>query len=284
MGNIGPYRELPKGRPGLAKTPYHLPPHMVLRVLFSMAIGRRRDILADTARLLSPPRPRPIIEGAENVPRHGAFLTLINHYARPGLDAWWPAIAATWALGQARPGLRVRWLMVSEWTWPARRYRYFIAPATRRLFRRLARVYGFILTPPVINIFSGNYPVHQGAAAVRRFLALAREAGRHGEALALAPEGQEGRRGALTALPPGTGRFLVLLAKAGLPFLPVGISERDGSLLVRFGPVWRLTAPDLPKDELDLWAAQEVMTRIACLLPESLWGAYAQAVRERRSQ
>lgn len=283
MGNIGPYRELPRGRSGPAKTPYHLPPRMVFRVLLSMAMGRRRDILADTARLLAPPRPRPIIEGAENIPRHGAFLALINHYARPGLDAWWSAIAATWALGQARPGLRVRWLMVSEWTWPARRYRYFIAPATRRLFRRLAKVYGFILTPPVINIFDDNYPVHQGAVAVRRFLALAREASRRGEALALAPEGQEGRHGALTLLPPGTGRFLMLLAKAGLPFLPVGISERAGSLLVRFGPAWHLTAPDLPKDELDLWAAQEVMARIARLLPESLWGAYAQVAGQRCS-
>jgi len=254
---------------------------MVARVLLSMVVGRRRDLLADTARLLAPPRPRPIIEGAENIPRRGAFLAVINHYARPGLDAWWPAIATTWALGQVRPDARVRWLMVSEWTWPAWRYRYFITPATRRLFRRLARVYGFILTPPVIHIFNDDYPTHQGVVAVRRFLALAREAGRRGEVLALAPEGQEGRLGALTTLPPGTGRFLVFLARAGLPLLPVGISERDGSLLVRFGPAWHLAAPDLPKDQLDQWAAREVMTRIAWLLPEPLWGAYAQAVRER---
>lgn len=198
---------------------------------------------------------------------------VVNHYARPGLDAWWPAILATWSVGQARPATPVHWLMVSEWAWPSWQYRFIITPATRWGFGRLARLYDLILTPPVLN---HHYSSAQGAAAVRRFLALAAQTASQGHVLAMAPEGREGPLGALTFLPPGAGRFLVRLARAGLPLLPAGISEDPpGQLVARFGPVFQLDQPlATGKAVADEWAASQVMGRLAALLPAELWGAY----------
>ncbi len=244
-----------------------------MRVAASMLLGRSRSVVADATLLLAPPCPPPRATGLENIPTHGPCLMVVNHYARPGLDAWWPAFLATWGLGQARPGTPVHWLMVSEWAWPTWQYRYVITPVTRLLFGRLARLYDLILTPPVLN---HHYSPAQGAAAVRRFQTLARGAASEGHLLAMAPEGREGPLGTLTYLPRGTGRFLLLLAKTGMPFLPAAISEDPpGQLVVRFGPTFHLSdAPQADKTTIDDWAAHQVMDRLAALLPEALWGEY----------
>ncbi len=270
---MNPHREDPPAGASFKRSAYHLPPGPVARVAASMLLGRPRGAVADAARFLAPPSPPPRALGQENIPAQGPVLMVVNHYARPGLDAWWPAILATWGLGQARPQTPVRWLMVSEWAWPTWQYRYVITPVTRWAFGRLARLYDLILTPPVLN---HHYPPAQGAAAVRRFQALARRAASEGHVLAMAPEGREGPLGALTFLPPGTGRFLLLLARSGMPFLPAAISEDPpGQLLVRFGPVFHLPQPTgSGKVAADDWAASQVMGRLAALLPEALRGEY----------
>ncbi len=268
--------------PVLHPSAYRLPKVLFVQVFLSILLGRRRDLVADTSRLLAPPRPAPQVEGLEHVPTEGAFLIVVNHYARPGLSSWWAAILLTWAIGQARPGTPVRWMVVSEWTWPTWKHRLFITPVTRRLFPGLAHTYNLTLAPPVLN---AAYSAQQGAAAVRRFLTVAKEAGRRGEALALAPEGREGEGGALTSLPPGTGRFLLLLARSGLPILPAGVREEPaGVLTLRFGPPFHLNANANPpggsetsgrvQSDLDAWAAGEVMGRVARLLPEEMRGEY----------
>lgn len=270
---MNPHRDKPPAGVAFQRSAYHLPPGLAARVAVSMLLSRSRGAVADSIRLLAPPCPPPRAEGLENVPVHGPCLMVINHYARLGLDAWWAAILATWGLGQARPGAPVHWLMVSEWAWPAWQYRYAITPITRWAFARLAQIYDLILTPPVLN---HHYPSSQGAAAVRRFLARARAAASQGQLLAMAPEGREGPLGALTSLPPGTGRFLLMLAHAGLPFLPAGISEDPpGKLVVRFGPTFQLSPPpQAGKAAADDWAARQVMGRLAALLPPVLWGDY----------
>ena len=257
---------------GSQTSAYRLPHRLVLAVLWSIVRGRQRDIAVDTVRLLAPPRPAPQVEGAESIPAQGPFLVVTNHYARPGLKAWWPAILLTWAIGRVRPDSPPRWLMVSEWTWPTWQYRYFVTPFTRRLFTGMAHTYSLILTPPVLN---HDYGVQQGAVAVRRFLSIAREAGQRSQVLAIAPEGREGPEGTLVSLAPGTGRFLLYLSKH-LPILPAAVHEQPaGVLMLRFGSAFGLAPPaGLPKERLDAWVAQETMGRVARLLPEGLRGEY----------
>lgn len=259
-------------RSAFTRSPYHLPPWLVTRVLVSIALGQRRDVTADVRGLLAAPGLAPAVHGGERLSGSGLVLA-INHYARPGLDAWWPAFAATWAVTGLRPGVRVRWLMVSEWAWPTWQYRYVITPGTRLLFAAVARSYGMIATPPVLN---PDYTPQQGAAAVRRFLAAAERAGREGDVVAMAPEGREGELGSLVAPPPGTGRLLILLARRGIPVVPAGVSEdRPGHLAVSFGePVALDPPPALSSHEADSWASDRVMSALAGLLPPSLWGPY----------
>ena len=278
---MNPHREdMPAGA-GFTRSDYHLPGGLTSRVALSALLGRRRDMLADATALLAPPCPPPRMAGEENIPPTGPFLLVMNHYARPGLDAWWAAVLATWAVGQVRPSSPPRWLMVSEWAWPSWQYRLIITPVTRLAFAGFAGVYGMILTPPVLN---PAYSPQEGARAVRRFLRAAGDAVAQGQALAIAPEGREGHLGALTTLPPGTGRFLILLSVAGLPILPVGVSEDPpGELIARFGPASALTPPaGLRRLDADGWAAAEVMGRVAALLPPDLRGPYAASGAEGR--
>ena len=75
--------------------------------------------------------------------------------------------------------------------------------------------------------------------------------------------------------PPGLGRFCLLLAAAGLRFVPVGVYECDGELTLHFGPAYDLDLPPhLPVADKDRLAAYTVMTHIAALLPLSLRGTF----------
>jgi hypothetical protein len=69
----------------------------------------------------------------------------------------------------------------------------------------------------------------------------------------------------------GAGRFALLLATAGLQFVPVGIYESGGALCLNFDAAYHLSVSrGLSTDEKDKTAAHIVMSRIAALLPESL--------------
>jgi len=59
--------------------------------------------------------------------------------------------------------------------------------------------------------------------------------------------------------------FIALLARAGLPVLPGGVSERNGRLRVRFGPPF---TPEIPVDRVtrDQAVARQVMAGIAATL------------------
>ena len=81
--------------------------------------------------------------------------------------------------------------------------------------------------------------------------------------------------------PPGAGLFLLLLTHDKIPILPAGIFEDDNhALTVRFGAPFPLCVPRaLPRDERDAAAARQVMVAIGKLLPERMWGAYQEEIR-----
>ncbi|MDK2982414.1 MAG: 1-acyl-sn-glycerol-3-phosphate acyltransferase [Chloroflexota bacterium] len=108
-----------------------------------------------------------------------------------------------------------------------------------------------------------------------------------GWALGIAPEGTRSKTAQLQEGKPGT---IMLAAKAKVPIVPVGIAGTEHSIkdifhfkrpkiTVRFGPAF--TIPEFnPGDrsaELKHWT-DEMMRRIAVLLPEQYRGVYADQV------
>jgi hypothetical protein len=232
------------------------------RVFFGGRRSFREDSLACIQRLQPPLR----IFGEENIPQRGPCLITFNHYYRPGFRAWWMALALAACVPE-----EIHFVMTGELTFPGQWYAPLGRAGSRLLLRRLGKVYGFTLMPPMPP---RPWEVAQRARAVRATLAY-RNA--HPQAiLALAPEGGDHLPfGTLTWPPSGVGRFVALLAAAS-PLLPLGIYEADGALCLRFGPGYSLSIPPgLSAEEKDRFAAGAVMQSIACLLPAHLRGDFA---------
>ncbi len=96
--------------------------------------------------------------------------------------------------------------------------------------------------------------------------------------IGLAPEGRDApheRPGVLIEPPPGVGRFVLQLARLGLPISPIGVYEEAGMLCIRFGELYELEIPHGKNaEERDWQASQAIMMRIATLLPPELRGNY----------
>jgi hypothetical protein len=87
--------------------------------------------------------------------------------------------------------------------------------------------------------------------------------------VALYPEGERGTAAGLVEPLPGTGTLLRLLAAGGVPAVPAGFAEEEGRLRCRVGAPFRL---DRGGGDAD--AAEEVMGRIAALVPERMRGRF----------
>jgi 1-acyl-sn-glycerol-3-phosphate acyltransferase len=204
--------------------------------------------------------------GDEHIPARGPRLVACNHYSRPGFSAWWPALAITAAVAARRApdaDPEVRWVMTAAWTFPESRWRRrLLTPVTRWAFGRVARAYGFVTMPPMPP---DPDEMQARAAAVLRTVRLARRAARGGGMVGLAPEGRDVPE-AFGQLPAGVGTFVALLVQAGLPVLPVGVTERRGRLSLSFGQPF---VPEIPpgRAERDTAVVRQVMTAIARQLP-----------------
>ena len=206
-----------------------------------------------------------VIHGDKWIPFAGPGLVVFNHYFREGFSI----IFAAAALAAVVP-LDMHWVMTSGWTFPGRPFARQLRIISEWVFRWIARVYDFTLTPP-------NPPdsadEHTRTAAVRRVFQHIKA---HPACLvALAPEGRDFPGGVLGAPPPGSGKFLLELDRRLGSIHPVGIYEEDDSLHLHFGQPFELCSiinPDNTEEDRD--AAVEVMRRIALLLPASLAGKY----------
>jgi 1-acyl-sn-glycerol-3-phosphate acyltransferase len=237
---------------------YRLPRRLMAGILWSVLTLRPRSFARDAQAALAGLRPALEVLGEENVPPRGPLLVACNHYSRPGFDAWWLALAISAAVAARRApdaDAEVRWVMTAAWTFPESHWkRRYLMPITKRAFRRLARVYGFVSMPAM--------PPHPGEVAERgravlKTVRLAWE----GASIGLAPEGRD-TLGGLGEPPEGVGRFSAMLVGAGLVVLLVGVTEIAGRLRVSFGLAF---IPDIlsERDERDRVVTQQVMRAIA---------------------
>jgi len=200
--------------------------------------------------------------GAQHISTCSPCLVTCNHYSRPGFGAWWIALAISAAVASHRHPTadpEIHWVMTAAWTFPESKWKtQVLTPVTQWAFNRLAQVYGFVTMPPMPP---APDKVEARAAAVLRTIRLARRVVPEGGMIGLAPEGMD-TPGKLAKLPQGAGTFIALLVEAGLPVLPVGVTEQAGRLRLSFG---QLFIPEIPPEriERDQAVARQVMTSVA---------------------
>ncbi len=229
----------------------------------------------------------PIVIGAERIPQHQPFIALMNHFHRPDIPSWWFAMAMCKAIGDRRKvhaPHEPRMLVATHWTYPDWLHRATIGAASAFAVGRIIHTYDFLrMEPPALGASASNHR----AQSMRLVLEAARQAARTGHVIGIAPEGGDTPNGEMVRPPPGAGRFLLLLAATGVPFLPFGLYLEGDRIVVNIGECFALRAPrtasgshvPASKVDLDEWALREVMGRIACLVPTELRGAYATAAQ-----
>lgn len=245
---------------------YSYPWQGLLGLAWQIFFGGQRSFGEDARACLGCLQPPLQLLGKEHVPAQGPALIVVNHYYRPGFDAWWIALA----IASVVP-VEMHWVMTDELTFPGKRYSALGRTGSRWLLGRLARIYGFTAMPPMPPR-PGD--VARRALAVRRLLTYARN--HPTTVLGLAPEGMDMPGGRLSWPPAGAGRLIASLADLGFPITPVGAYEQDGAFWLHCGPTFRLQVPlALPAGEKDRFVARTVMTAIARQLPEPLRGEFA---------
>jgi 1-acyl-sn-glycerol-3-phosphate acyltransferase len=252
---------------------YHFPRIGLALWAVDMLLGRRRSFVGDSRWTLYDVRRRPRAEGEEHIPRQGPFVLVANHYERPGLNTHFAGMHVSQVVARRRPQApEIHWIVTSEWF--GRRLGILPVPDAfwRWSFRRVARMYDFVVMP------RSSERVMARATALRRALAHALgRGGRAGEPLGLMPEALG--KGVLIEAMPGVGLFLKVLSDHGLPILPVGLLERRGALTAVFGPTFRLELPTTAgQEELDRLAREQVMVAVGRLLPDEYWGFYTDAI------
>jgi hypothetical protein len=244
---------------------YSYPPLTVLALVRDGLLLRQRRFKADAEACIARLRPPLRVLGEENIPQGDCYVATLNHYYRPGFQQQWSSLAISVALPRA-----VHWIMTGELTFPGSWIAPLGRPVSRFVLRRVAQVYGFTSMPPMPP---RPRDAEARAAAVRHVLHYASHA--PDAILALAPEGGDQPGGILSMPPAGSGRFCLLLAAAGLRFVPVGVYEHDGALTLHFGEMYDVSMPRAASaDERDRQAARTVMSHIAPLLPGELRGEF----------
>lgn len=201
-------------------------------------------------------RPPLLVKGSPVIP--GACVITINHYARPGFQAWWLALAVSAVLPA-----EVHWVVTAEWRYADRWRSATITPVSRWVLRRIAAVYGFTRMPPMPPRPGEEM---QRALAVREILRYARQVER--PVIGLAPEGGDfAAPGRVAELPAGVGRLLLHLSSLGLLVLPVGAYEVGDRFCLNFGLPYHLEPPQVSSaDSRDAWVRQLVRSKIEVLL------------------
>lgn len=249
----------------MASPKYSYPPGLFAALIRDILLLRKRDFHKDAKGCIESLHPALKLLGRENIPQRGPCVITVNHYHRDGFGAEWIALAIA-----ALVPVNMHWIMTGEFMYQGKWYETIGAMGSRILLKRIARVYGFTTMPPMPP---RARDVQERAASVRAVLEYVKH--EKSPILGLAPEGYDTPAGILTRPARGLGRFALLLSKAGLEFIPVGVYEADAILHVCFGKPYILSIPpDLTSDEKDAQASRIIMENIAGLLPVHLRGAF----------
>ena len=244
---------------------YSYPPRTILGLVRDGWLNRHRRFKSDALACIARLTPALRVLGGDHIPNGGCYVATLNHYYRPGFQQQWSSLAISATLPRD-----AHWIMTGELTYPGSWLAPLGKPLSRFVLHRVARVYGFTSMPPMPP---RPQDVERRAAAVRDALHFARKT--PDAVIALAPEGGDQPGGVLTMPPAGSGRFCLLLAAAGLRFLPIGVYESDGALTINFGEMYELSVPRAGSaNEIDRIAAHTVMSHIAPLLPTGLRGEF----------
>jgi len=191
------------------------------------------------------------VRGMENVPRHGPLILVSNHFNTAD-----PPVL-TWAMPR-----RVIWMAKKELF-------------DNLMIGTLFRLFGLI---PVRRFEADLSALRKSLRALRR-----------GQVLGMFPEGTRSGGKGLTAGEPGTA---VLALRSGAPILPIAIwgTEhvklprdllRRTAISVRFGQPFRLPETRRVTKAQVASGTDEIMRRIAELLPSQYRGVYGEQPAER---
>jgi 1-acyl-sn-glycerol-3-phosphate acyltransferase len=241
---------------------YRYPPTVTLPIFRDLLLGRRRSFVRDATALAQGVQRLRIIG---NIPLEvEPLLFLVNHYSRPGFQAWWTAIA----LGSAA-GREMHWPVTSAWTFPDPLRSHLITPLSEWVLARFAHMYGLTLMPPIPP---RPQDLAARADAVRRILRVARVSR---PPMAMAPEGLDSPDGRLMRPPAGAGRLIAHLIDGGYTLVPVGAFEEGDIFCLNIGRPFRPQKSGAREPEVrDRAIADAVMLSISALLPEQLRGVY----------
>jgi len=233
-------------------------------IALALILRRKRDFHQDSQILLKQFQPKPVLKNIEFIPEKGPLLVTMNHYSRPGFFILWAVVAISSALPQ-----NSLWLMTNAWTKrtrePGDRLLTWLSKA---FFNRLAEVYGMVTMPAMPP---APEETAERALSIRRVMEKLRE--KPETILGLAPEGMDFSDNLLGIPHAGTGKMILQVVKSLKRILPVGVYEKDGRLIINFGPPYHLAIPE-DAVNLDEMVIRQVMGRIAALLPEQMHGPY----------
>lgn len=241
---------------------YDFPRWFVARWVASAILGRRRELWRDGRELLR--AMPPTVEGREHLPEGTRYVVVMNHYERPGLDVWWPALAVNSTLGAPD----VRWIITNRFY----RYRLFgRIPVPARL---VAGVLGLVAhTYDYISIERHPEGIARRAVALRRMRrSLDVEPARP---IGSTPEAEFGGGVALRDPYPSSGKALAWLSRGEVPIVPIGVRDDGERIVLRIGQPFVLEWPGAreARGQRDALAAR-VMREIAAVLPEAQRGGW----------
>jgi 1-acyl-sn-glycerol-3-phosphate acyltransferase len=246
------------------KNKFSLFPGLIIQFLISSITQNSSSFHSDSIAIVKNMGVPLKIQGREFIPQAGPGLVVFNHYSREGFSILFAAAA----IAAAVP-VDMHWIMTGAWTFPGRLFSNKLRKDSEKVFRAIARTYGFTLTPPL-----PPDPADQPArtAAIREVFTNIKAD--PNTLVAFAPEGRDFPGGVLGMPPGGSGKFLLELSRRlGLVY-PVGIFEEGGGLHLYFGAPFDLCSI-IRESRLDPDSASRVvMERIASLLPGYLAGEF----------